>query len=197
MPITGTRYLAKKTRMEEKVRKELEDWAINFLEVPNEKNGSLSVCPYAGNAFRKGKARVIEKKPSETLSEAVKQFDPKKDDVLIIFNTNYELSASSLHHEVDSWNEWNYETGLYLMAFHPDEEGEAVEMFGTYDFLNEAELDYTMVFVQKIEPLDDAAIFLEEKGYYDDWSFGQYKDLVLKRRAIREKLNNIKKERYL
>ncbi len=75
---------------------------------------------------------------------------------------------------------------MHLLVFHPDYDAEEAGL----DFLVEEDvvdesLTYCMVFVQRLSPLDDAALSLEKSGYYKHFPEEVYKSLVLDRRELR------------
>jgi hypothetical protein len=75
---------------------------------------------------------------------------------------------------------------MHLMVFHP--EYDAVDAgldFLVDDGITSDELEYCMVFVQRLSPLDDAALSLEKSGYYENFPDNVYESLVLDRRRLR------------
>ena len=79
------------------------------------------------------------------------------------------------------------ETDLHLMLFHPDySPSEAgLDFLEEVECLEDSELDYAMVFVQRLSVLDDAALSLEKSGYYKHFPKDTYESLVLYRRGLR------------
>ena len=70
------------------------------------------------------------------------------------------------------------------MVFHPDYDATDAGL----DFLIEDEqddLEYCMVFIQRLSLLDDAAVSLEKSGYYKNFPDDIYESLVLVRRNLR------------
>ena len=75
---------------------------------------------------------------------------------------------------------------MHLMVFHPDYDAvDAGLDFLVNDGITSEELEYCMVFVQKLSPLDDAALSLEKSGYYEHFPDDVYESLVLDRRRLR------------
>jgi hypothetical protein len=73
---------------------------------------------------------------------------------------------------------------MHLMVFHPDYDATDAGL----DFLIEDEqddLEYCMVFVQRLSLLDDAAVSLEKSGYYKHFPDDVFESLVLVRRNLR------------
>ena len=73
---------------------------------------------------------------------------------------------------------------MHLMVFHPNYD--AVD--AGLDFLihdEQEDLEYCMVFVQRLSKLDDAAMSLEKSGYYKHFPDDVFESLVLARRNLR------------
>ena len=73
---------------------------------------------------------------------------------------------------------------MHLMVFHPNYDAEDAGL----DFLihdEQEDLEYCMVFVQRLSKLDDAAISLEKSGYYKHFPDDVFESLVLARRNLR------------
>ena len=72
------------------------------------------------------------------------------------------------------------------MMFHPDfDAGDAGLDFLEEDGITSSELEYCMVFVQRLSVLDDAALSLEKSGYYKHFPEETYNALVVERRRLR------------
>jgi hypothetical protein len=72
------------------------------------------------------------------------------------------------------------------MVFHPDFDAVTAGL----EFLDDGgitnqELEYAMVFVQRLSTLDDAALSLEKSGYYQYFPKWIYQSLVVDRRRLR------------
>ena len=72
---------------------------------------------------------------------------------------------------------------VYLMPFHPDDEGEEEVEFLEGEF--ELENEFYMVLIQPFEELEKASGDLHKQGYYDKWNKEYYQDTVLKRQSYR------------
>ena len=75
---------------------------------------------------------------------------------------------------------------LHLMVFHPEfDASDAGLDFLEEDGITSSDLEYCMVFVQRLSVLDDAALSLEKSGYYKHFPDETYEALVLDRRRLR------------
>ena len=76
------------------------------------------------------------------------------------------------------------------MVFHPDYDAEEAGLdFLVEDGVVDESLVYCMVFVQRLSPLDDAALSLEKSGYYkhfpvDVFQFISYRQTEIKKCRI-------------
>ena len=61
-----------------------------------------------------------------------------------------------------------------------------VWIFLVEDDVTNDELEYCMVFVQKLSLLDDASLSLEKSGYYQHFPKETYESLVVDRRRLRD-----------
>jgi len=71
------------------------------------------------------------------------------------------------------------------MVFHPDYDAEEAGLDFLVDDVTDENLEYCMVFVQKLSLLDDASLSLEKSGYYQHFPDDVYESLVLDRRRLR------------
>ena len=74
---------------------------------------------------------------------------------------------------------------MHLMVFHPDYDAEEAGLDFLVDDVTDENLEYCMVFVQKLSLLDDASLSLEKSGYYQHFPDDVYESLVLDRRRLR------------
>ena len=160
-------------------------WSNDFLEVPNIKLNGLPPCPYAQKASADNKVSFSINTGLEGLADAVKEFDQHDYDIVVW--ANEELPDIEY---LDGWCDGMNEAlsianmDMHLMVFHPDYDATDAGL----DFLIEDEqddLEYCMVFVQRLSLLDDAAVSLEKSGYYKHFPDDVFESLVLVRRNLR------------
>ena len=170
-----------------RVEADIRKWSAEFLEIPNEKLNGLPPCPYAKQAWLDDKVTFSVNTGISGLIDAVRQFKTHNYDIVVWADEDV-LDMEYLDGFCDGMNELMSVSGidLHLMVFHPDFDAEDAGL----DFLIEqgvtdADLEYCMVFVQRLSLLDDAALSLEKSGYYEHFPEDVYKALVLDRRRLR------------
>ena len=167
------------------VEANIRKWSNDFLEVPNNKLNGLPPCPYAQKAWAENKVSFSINTGLEGLQYEVKNFDQHNYDI-VIWASEQLPDIEYLDGWCDGMNEALSiaNMDMHLMVFHPDYD--AVD--AGLDFLIQEEqedLEYCMVFVQRLSLLDDAAISLEKSGYYKHFPKNVFENLVLERRKLR------------
>tara|TARA_R100001509_G_C4777717_1_gene185259 strand:- start:150 stop:668 length:519 start_codon:yes stop_codon:yes gene_type:complete len=167
------------------VEANIRKWSNDFLEVPNDKLNGLPPCPYAQKAWAENKVSFSINTGLEGLQYEVKNFDQHNYDI-VIWASEQLPDIEYLDGWCDGMNEALSiaKMDMHLMVFHPDYD--AVD--AGLDFLIQEEqedLEYCMVFVQRLSLLDDAAISLEKSGYYKHFPKNVFDSLVLERRKLR------------
>ena len=78
---------------------------------------------------------------------------------------------------------------IWLMGFHPNDEPSDFVQEVTFDY--ETDTEYSMIFVQRLSKLQEAADKLDKKGYYDSYD-GEYNasDIYEKRTELYRRLKN-------
>jgi len=106
----------------------------------------------------------------------------------VVWASEYLIEMEYLDGWCDGVNEAMSIAGkdMHLMVFHPDYDAEVAGLeFLVDNDVTDDSLDYCMVFVQRLSPLDDAALSLEKSGYYQHFPEEVYESLVLDRRRLR------------
>ena len=170
--------------LEKSVIKELQDWVLVGLSKPNEFFNGLPPCPYAQKAWAEEKVAVIFRYETswQPLYSVISQYDDTFD-IAVVVSFGVPEQPEDFHENLAGLNQaisdgMFIDQDIWLMGYHPEDE-EA-------DFVNDtmvveafAEQPYSMVFVQRLTKIQEAAYKLVDKGYYsnylDDLSFcGQY-----------------------
>ena len=147
----------------EDVTANIEQWIVDFVEVPHPNLGGWAPCPYARKArldrdfdVRLGLAPIhdltqISRKGLNSKSVIIFAYDPK------------DISAEELSHAVDICNrEFLVPSGLLALEDHPaDPEvvNGVVMNNGTY----------ALALVQSLTDLNEKAQLVARKGFYDTW----------------------------
>ena len=170
-----------------RVERDIRNWSHNFLEVPNVKLNGLPPCPYAKQAWLDNKVTFSINTGIDGLIRAVKVFDNHDYDIVVWAEENV-IDMHYLDGFVDGMNELLSVAGIdmHLMQFHPDYGADEAGLdFLLQEGVSDPDLEYCMVFVQKLSLLDDAALSLEKSDYYMNFPEDTYEALVLDRRRLR------------
>lgn len=170
------------------IENDLRNWSSQVLEVPNSLLGGLPACPYAKEAWKQNKVKVIET-PNlgiETICQA-RKFDNTYDLVVVAsytFPSQYAFTDF-----IEFLNDTFTKNDLHIMGFHPDYGAEDADLDFLYEHEWESALEdeYAMMFIQSLSKVDDASLKLEKLGYYDVYPSEEYQTLVIDRRKRRNK----------
>jgi hypothetical protein len=169
------------------IEADIRKWSHDFLEVPNAKLNGLPPCPYAKQAWIDNKVKFSVNTGVDGLLQEVAEFESHEYDI-VVWASELLPDISYLDGFCDGVNEAMSIAGhdMHLMVFHPDYDAEDAGLdFLVEDGVSDPDLEYCMVFVQKLSLLDDAALSLEKSGYYKHFPEDVYNSLVLDRRRLR------------
>ena len=170
------------------IEDDLRNWSSQVLEVPNAVLGGLPACPYAKEAWKQNKVKVIETANLgiETICQA-RKFDNTYD--LVVVASYYYPSQYQLKEFTTFLNDLYTPRDLHIMEFHPDYGAEDADLDFLYEHEWESDIEdeYAMLFIQSLSKVDDASLRLEKLGYYDVYPKDEYEALVLDRRKRRQK----------
>ena len=163
--------------MKEAIIEELREWSKHTLEVSNPEFNNLPPCPYAKAAWQENKVEILfkEKDNYEQLYAALHNWDDRKD-LVIIADTEFIEEQEEFHQFVDHVNEAIAnnvfrDKDMWLMGFHPKDDPN--ELFDEGDFEIQTDVEYALLFVQRLSKLEEAAEKLRPLGYYDKY-FQEY-----------------------
>lgn len=163
--------------MREAIIEELREWSKHTLEVSNPEFNNLPPCPYAKAAWQENKVEILfkEKDNYEQLYAALHNWNDKKD-LVIIADTEFIEEQEEFHQFVDHVNEAIAnnvfrDRDMWLMGFHPEDDPN--ELFDEGDFEIQTDVEYALLFVQRLSKLEEAAEKLRPLGYYDKY-FQEY-----------------------
>ena len=169
------------------IEADIRKWSHDFLEVPNAKLNGLPPCPYAKQAWIDNKVKFSVNTGVDGLLQEVAEFESHEYDI-VVWASELLPDMQYLDGFCDGVNEAMSIAGhdMHLMVFHPDYDAEDAGLdFLVEDGVSDPDLEYCMVFVQKLSLLDDAALSLEKSGYYRSFPEDVYNSLVLDRRRLR------------
>jgi len=159
--------------LESAIVEEIMQWSDAALEKPHPFFNNFPPCPYARQAWLDDKVAILFKYEDNyqvlysTISRWQEQFD-----IAIIVDLNEKKSSEDFHAYLTGLNMVISEgvfidKDIWLMGFHPDDEPSDFEE--TVDFDPLVEHGYSMIFVQRLSKLQEAADKLKKKGYYDKY----------------------------
>ena len=156
---------------------EIRGWSKHVLEPPNSEFNDIPACPYAKAAWEDNKVEVVfkEDKSYGLLSNTLKNWNEDKD-LVIIVDTDFIKREDRFHKYHDIINKRISENlykdkDLWVMGFHPDDDEQ--ELLDSEDFEPETDIEYALVFVQRLSKLEQAAEKLRSVGYYERY-FKEY-----------------------
>jgi len=182
------------------ITQDILDWSINFVEKTSDKLNNWPICPYAKQARLKNQVKIVEVKDAKDFlftvvkeSRTIKEQNKK---LIIVASDDMHITLNELSCYINALNHTFVIDDIYLMPFHPDDEGEEEVEFLEGEF--ELENEFYMVLIQPFKELEKASSDLHKQGYYDKWNKEYYQDTVIKRQSYRRNIqwleNHRKKE---
>lgn len=147
----------------EQVKKDIELWITNFLEVPHPALGGFSPCPYARSArVKKSYAVYLGSDPYYDLKIRGRQGMGDKEVVIYVYDPK-EWSHDMLAGSIELVNkEVLLPRDMLALEDHPDD----VEMVNGV-CMNQG--TYAMALVQSLSDLNAKATLMASKGFYHSW----------------------------
>ena len=157
--------------MERKLRQELRNWIYDELSIPDPET-DLITCPFAKPAWDRGQVKLVEVDLHDLWDEVHKRVLHFDDDYRVIIVAAEAGDTSYIEHEARcmALNHWfsHISKNIWLLAYLGEE---------------------VMVFIQRLDDLDDASMVLSKMGYYDNYDPDRYEELICNRHKIRERNN--------
>jgi hypothetical protein len=158
---------------EKAIVEEIMQWSETALEKPSPQFNNLPPCPYARKALMDEKVAILFKYDDsyQVLYSCVSQFDDNFD-LAIIVDVHNDKSAYDFHEYLESLNEaisngMFIDKDIWVMGFHPDDDVSETAQETAIEAITDTE--YSMIFVQRLTVLQEAADKLDKKGYYDSY----------------------------
>ena len=158
-----------------------EVWILDFLSKPSPVFNDLPPCPFAKEAWLQNRVVIQELQEIQNLSiseyflaelENYSYHWPKGKEVVALVCDPTIITAQQLIDVQESATE-NFlaDRGYVALEDHPDN----IEKVDNV-VLNNG--DYAVIFLQPSDKLNKAREILKKKGYYKNWSFSYYQDVV-------------------
>ena len=144
------------------VKKDIEEWIVNFVEVSNPALGGWPPCPYARKARLDRDFEVrIGRNPFEDLISLIYNTLPKSV-VIIAYDPAYH-PYEQFHKELEYANEHYLQPkDIIVLEDHPDDP----------EIVNGVSMNqgtYALALVQNLSDLNEKAQLVAKKGFYDAW----------------------------
>ena len=158
--------------MQNKIKKDIINWLISFVEKPNPLLNNWAPCPYARQARIADKIAIIFADHLKLTSTVEKNLSLLEDkDVFIVCFDHTAISADEIGELVNTHNKLLMKKDVVALEDHPD----------SVETLNGVEMNFGkcgLLLVQKLSKLSTASDQLRENGYYDNWPKENYEDVV-------------------
>ena len=148
----------------ETAKKDLSNWIVNFLDIPQAVLNNIAPCPFAKTALVNNKIRFVVGSDSvvQDMLMLNAQWDAEYEGVVLIYPK--DIDAEKFVTSVAEVNEKYYRhSGLLALEDHP----QIPETIAGLRFNNHK---YAIVIIQKAEKLSKASEILSKRGYYKNWT---------------------------
>jgi hypothetical protein len=163
----------------EQVKKDIELWITNFLEVPHPALGGFSPCPYARSARVKNSYAVyLGSDPYYDLKHCGRHGMGNKEVIIYVYDPK-EWSHDMLAGSIELVNkEVLLPRDMLALEDHPDD----VEMINGV-CMNQG--TYALALIQSLSDLNAKAKLMASKGFYHTWPEEYLQDLFQHRQDPR------------
>ena len=166
----------------DQVKTDIEDWLINFVEVPHPALGNWPPCPFARQSRLRNKydVRLGADVERDLFLFAKKQYLGKTDVVIFAYAPD-QYDDAYFNWAVDTMNTSKgfKKRNLLALADHPD----TVEKHNGVCF-NMGK--YALVLIQDKTKLNEHARMLAHRGYYDGWNEEYLQEIFAHRKDPRK-----------
>jgi hypothetical protein len=147
----------------DQVKKDIEDWIVNFVEVPHPALGGFPPCPYARSSRLKNSYEVyLGMNPYFDLKNQARMGMGGKEVIIYVYDPkewNHALFSASLH---SANTEFLLHNDMLALEDHPED----VENVNGL-IMNQG--TYALALVQSLSDLNAKAKTMANKGFYDAW----------------------------
>lgn len=152
----------------DQVRRDIQSWAENFVEVPNPKLNNWAPCPYARRARIENKVLIdLGTIPQVDCNDIAATWDDTYD-VIIFAYERTRFTAEEIQILVEQNNQELFmPMDLMCLEDHPDDP----EIVNGVTF-NQGQ--YILLLFQRLSKVNDSHDQLKSQGYYDTWPRDYY-----------------------
>lgn len=147
----------------DQVKQDIEQWIVNFVEVPHPALGGFPPCPYARSARLKKSYEVyLGADPYYDLKNRARYGMGDKEVIIYVYNPaewSHELFSASLH---SANTEFLLRNDLLALEDHP---ADVENVNGV--IMNQG--TYALALVQSLSDLNHKARIMANKGFYHSW----------------------------
>lgn len=157
---------------QEKIKAELDQWMVRFVEANNPQLGNWSPCPYAKAARVSNMIKTVFASVPELANVVRESVDAlaTKDVVVVCFD-HKTISSDDLQEFVAGMNKMLMPADYVILEDHPD----------ALEYVNGVKMNFGqcgLLVIQKLSKLNNAADKLKSQGYYDTWDQKSLDDVV-------------------
>lgn len=157
------------------VKHDIDTWIQDFLAVPTDRLSGWSPCPYAHVAVKYNSYQVFIGTDLETDIQSIKQFQLKKNKVIVIVYDKHIINSSQFFEKLEHLNQTTLVSNdIIALGDHPDE----IEQVNGVNF-NQGK--YSLVLLQQLSDLNKKAKTLMKQGFYDYWPHEYLDDIFMHR----------------
>lgn len=181
--------------LERAIRDEIREWSKEALESKNPYFNDLPACPYAKKVWADQQVKVVFKHCANTqpLFDEVCGFNDGYE-LIIVVDLAYPEDPVKFHEWLEHINDAISndvfgDRDLWVMGFHPNDDANDLVDDGSFEPL--VEVEYAMIFIQRLSRVMDASEKLKKQGYYDKY-FEEYnvEELFERRSALYRRLQH-------
>lgn len=147
----------------EQVKKDIESWIVNFVEVPHPALGNFPPCPYARSARLKQSYDVfLGMDPYYDLKNRARWGMGNREVIIYVYDPKewpHPLFSASIE---NANTEFLLRADILALEDHPEDEENVNGVI-----MNQG--TYALALVQSLSDLNDKARLMARKGFYDSW----------------------------
>jgi hypothetical protein len=162
-----------------KIEADIRDWILTRLSKAHPAFNNLPPCPFAREALLANKVQLkpLRFPAFECVQNEISQFEDSNIDVLVLFDELNQLSKTQIESLVQTIREQYAAKNYWLMYDHPDVEEHVADFDVSFN-------KTPLLFLQKLDNLNEKATELEQRGYYKNWSSDYFQDVVGRRKGL-------------